>query len=50
MKEVFNKPLRSDELKRAVAMYHFGLTAAQYAGYLDAVNEQNQQLKKCQEL
>ena len=34
MKEVFHKPLKSEDLKRMIFMYHFGLTKLQYERYL----------------
>ena len=34
MKEVFHKPLKFDELKRLVLMYHYGLTREQFDNYI----------------
>ena len=34
MKEVLHKPLNSDELKRAVATYHFDIGEEKYKRYL----------------
>ena len=50
LKEVLHKPLNSDELKRAVALYHFDIGSEKYEKYLLALKQQKEYLKQCERL